>query len=150
MIKVVAKNKKAFYDYEILEKLEAGISLKGTEIKSIRMGKINLKNSFVEIINDEVFLRDCHISDYEMGSYNNHNPLRIRKLLLHKREIIILNQKVKEKGLTIVPLSAYFSSNKIKIEIALVKGKKLWDKRESLANKSAKRNIERTIKQYNN
>lgn len=131
-IKNVAKNRKAYFEYSIIEKLEAGISLTGTEVKSIRDGKVNLKGSYVSIVDGEAFLQSCHIAEYEGGAFSNHEPLRSRKLLLHKREINKLAVEIKEKGFTIIPLSMYFSRGKVKVEIGLAKGKKLWDKRESL------------------
>lgn len=148
MKKIIAKNKKALHDYEVLKKYEAGISLKGTEVKAIRAGKVNLKNSYVAIYNNEAFLENCHISEYDMGNYSNHNPLDTRKLLLHKREIVLLANSVDIKGLTIVPLSIYLVKNKIKLEIALAKGRKLWDKREHLANKTSQRDVARIMKSY--
>lgn len=144
-IRNVAKNRKAYFEYTIIDKLEAGISLIGTEVKSARDGKVNLKGSHVVIKNGEAFLEGCHIAEYSMASRDNHEPLRSRKLLLHKREIRNLEQKVKEKGLTIIPLSMYFSQGKIKVEIALSKGKKLWDKRADIAEKDSKRRTEQAL-----
>lgn len=145
--KTITTNKKAFYEYTVLYKLEAGLVLQGTEVKSARDNKVNLKGGYVSIVDGEAFLRDCHIAEYEMGSYNNHEPLRSRKLLLHKREIRKLAADVKEKGLTIVPLSMYFSNGKIKLEIGLARGKKLHDKRESLKEKDAQRNLAQISKE---
>lgn len=147
--KIISKNRKAFYDYEILEKIEAGISLTGTEIKSIRAGRVNLKNSYVDIRGGEAFLYDCHISEYSMGSYNNHDPLRVRKLLLHKKEINNLFGKIKEDGLTVIPLTLYISGSKAKLEIALARGKKKWDKRENIAKKDAERRMSQAMSPKN-
>ena len=141
----ITTNKKAYFEYIIIDKLEAGISLTGTEVKSVRNGKVNLKGSFVNIIDGEAFLNNCHIAECDNGSFNNHEPMRTRKLLLHKREINKLSAQIKEKGLTIVPLSMYFSNGKIKVEIALAKGKKLWDKRESLKTKDAELKTKRAM-----
>lgn len=146
-IKTITNNRKAYFEYTILSKLEAGISLQGTEVKSARENKVNLKGSYVSIVDGEAFLKDCHIAEYEMGSYNNHEPSRSRKLLLHKREIRKLAADTKEKGLTIIPLSMYFSNGKIKVEIGLAIGKKLWDKRESLKEKDAERKMNQTNKE---
>lgn len=146
-IKVITTNRKAFYEYTVLDKLEAGLVLQGTEVKSARDNKVDLKGGYVSIADGEAFLKDCHIAEYEMGSYNNHEPLRSRKLLLHKREIRKLAADVKEKGLTIVPLSMYFSNGKIKLEIGLARGKKLHDKRESLKEKDAQRNLAQISKE---
>lgn len=143
--RTVANNKKAFFDYNILKTIEAGIVLTGAEIKSIRAGKMNLKNSYVDIKNGEAFLVGCHIPEYEKGNRYNHEPEREKKLLLHKREIIQLFSQVKQDGLTIVPLKAYFNNGRIKVEIGLAKGKKKWDKREDLAKKDAKRKIEQAV-----
>lgn len=149
MKKIIANNRKATHDYEILDKLEAGIVLTGTEIKSIRAGRINLKNSYVDIKDGEAYLEACHISEYETGSYNNHDPLRSRKLLLHKREINYLFGKIKEKGLTVVPLSLYIVRGRAKVEIALARGKKKWDKREDIAKKDAERRMQQAISPKN-
>lgn len=149
MIKI-AENKKAYHDYFILEKYEAGIALWGTEIKSIRKHRVNLKDSYIIVKDGETFLEGAHISIFEEGNINNHEPLRRRKLLLHKKEIMKLYGKMKEEGLAIVPLVLYINDKaKVKIEIALVKGKKLYDKRETLAKKEAKRQIERALKDKN-
>ncbi len=140
--KFLARNKKAFHDYHILEKWEAGIVLKGTEVKSLRQGKANLKDSYATISKEEeVFITNMHISPYEKGNRFNHSPMRKRKLLLHKKEIYKLKQAISEKGLTVVPLSAYLKNGKVKIEISLVKGKRQYDKRESLKEKSINRDI---------
>ena len=142
--KVVASNKKAYFDFLLFDKFEAGISLLGTEIKSIRKGAINLKDSYVKITDNlEAYLINCHISPYEFGNIYNHDPKRDRKLLLNKKEILKILNKVKQEKYTVVPTQAYFSSRYLKIEIALAKGKKLYDKRESLKAKDLKREIER-------
>jgi len=138
----VTRNKKALHDYFIFESIEAGISLMGTEVKSLRDHRANLKDSYAEFRGRELFLVGAHISQYPAGNINNHDPLRDRKLLLHKRELSRLIGKVKEKGLTLVPLSIYFIGGKAKIEIALAKGKKEYDKRDAIARKTAQREIE--------
>ena len=150
-MKIVANNRKAFHDYFIERKYEAGIALKGTEVKSIRAGRMNLKDSYCDFDkNLELYLKGCHISPYTFGSYNNVDPMRDRKLLLHKRELRKLYQEIKEQGYTIVPLKAYFSRDKIKLEIGLAKGKKLYDKRQDIAKKDAARKIDHEIKSRNN
>ena len=146
-IKSIAKNKKAFHDYFILEEFEAGIELFGTEVKSIRAGTVNLKDSYVDIKNGEAFALGVHISPYEKGNIFNRDPLRPKKLLLHKKEILRLFGKEKEDGLTIIPLEIYLSGSRAKMKIALAKGKKLYDKRDAEAEKSAKRNIERALRE---
>lgn len=145
-IRVIANNKKAFHDYFILEKFEAGIVLTGTEIKSVRQGAVNLKDSWVSVKEGEAFVLGMHISPYEKGNIFNKDPLRVRKLLLHKREIHKLIGQVTQDGLSIVPLSLYLKGSRAKMEIAVVKGKKLYDKREDAAKKDAKRDIERAIR----
>jgi SsrA-binding protein len=129
--KLIASNKKAFHDYFVLQKAEAGVALTGTEVKSLRDGKANIKDSYVIIKNGEAFLFNAHISPYSHGNLQNHEPERNRKLLLHRREIEKLNEQVVEKGLTVVPLRLYFKGGKVKVEIAVVRGKKLYDKRET-------------------
>lgn len=146
-IKLISNNKKAYHDFFIEEKFEAGIELTGTEIKSVRMGNVNLKDSWISIKNLEAFVMGMHISPYEKGNIFNKDPLRIRKLLLHKREILKLFSKVSQDGYSIVPLSVYLKGSKAKMEIALAKGKKLYDKRDDAAKKSAKREIERAVKE---
>lgn len=146
MKQIMATNKKAFHDYKILETFEAGLVLTGTEVKSLRAGKVNLKDSFAKIRNSEVFLYNMHISPYERGTTVNHEPKRTRKLLLHKEQIRRLIGKTKEKGYTLIPLNIYFANNKAKIELALAQGKVLYDKRKALAEKEAKREIERAFK----
>ena len=145
-MKIVSNNKKAYHDYFILDTYEAGIELKGTEIKSVRKGSANLKDAFVRIKNDEAFIENMHIAPYEQGNRFNHDPLRTRKLLLHKKEIKKLQKEVKENGLTIIPTKLYFNTSKAKVEIALAKGKKLYDKRQDLKAKDAKRDVERALK----
>lgn len=146
-MKIITENRKARHDYTIEESFEAGIELKGTEVKSMRAGRANLKDSFAVIENGELYLYGMHISPYEQGNIFNVEPMRPRKLLMHKKEIMRLLGKTKEQGLTLVPLKAYFKKDKIKIELALAKGKKLYDKREAAAEKSAKREIEKVMKE---
>ncbi|MCQ2463740.1 MAG: SsrA-binding protein SmpB [Clostridia bacterium] len=143
----VAKNRKAEHDYFILEKYEAGIELFGTEVKSIRQGKLNLKDSWCSIEKGEIFVNGMHISPYEQGNIFNRDPLRVRRLLMHKREINRLFAEVSQQGLTLVPLSVYFVNGRAKLEIGLCKGKKTYDKRESEARRDAKRDIERSMRQ---
>lgn len=145
--KVFAQNRKAFHDYHIEERYEAGIELTGTEVKSIRSGRVNLKDSYVRVENNELFVHNMHISPYEQGNRFNHDPLRKRKLLMHRREINRLAGLTKEKGYTLVPTKLYASGGLIKVELALARGKKLYDKREALAKKEAKREIERAFKE---
>ena len=144
--KVFATNKKAFHDYAILEKLEAGISLMGTEVKAIREGRLNLKDSYALIQGGEAFLFNCHISPYSHGNRENHEPTRTRKLLLHQKEIRKLIGKTQEKGLTLVPLRVYLKRGKIKIELGVARGKKLIDKRETERRKEADREARAAIK----
>ena len=148
-IKLIANNKKAYHDYFILDKYEAGIELVGTEVKSLRMGKCSLKESFIRIDKGEVFVYNMHISPYEKGNIFNRDPLRVRKLLLHKTEINKMLGKTAEKGFTVVPLQVYFKKGKVKMEIALAQGKKLYDKRESIAKKDQRRETERDFKVKN-
>ncbi len=146
--KNVATNKKAYHDYFILEEYEAGIALHGTEVKSIRQGKVNLKDSWCAIKNGEIFANGMHISPYEHGNIFNRDPLRPKKLLMHKREINRLYSVVKQQGLALIPLSIYFNKGRAKVNIGLCKGKKLYDKREAQADKDARRNVERTMKEW--
>ena len=148
-IKLVANNKKAYHDYFIDEKYEAGIELFGTEVKSIRMGKCSVKEAFVKIDRGEVYVCGMHISPYEKGNIFNKDPLRVRRLLLHKYEIMKLNGKIAEKGYTLVPLQVYFKDGKAKMEIGLCRGKKLYDKRQDIAKKDARRESEREFKVKN-
>lgn len=145
-MKIVSQNKKAFHDYFILDTYEAGIELKGTEIKSVRKGSVNLKDSFIRIKDNEAFIENMHIAPYEQGNRFNHEPLRTRKLLLHKKEIKKLQKEVKENGLTIVPTKLYFNTSKLKVEVCLARGKKLYDKRQDIKAKDAKRDVERALK----
>ncbi|MCS7234041.1 MAG: SsrA-binding protein SmpB [Synergistetes bacterium] len=146
-MKIIAQNKKAFHDYEILETYEAGIVLQGSEIKSIRDGRVNLKDSYAKVKEGELWLYDMHISPYDKASFFNHDPLRPRKLLLHKKEIVRLIGKVNERGLTLIPLKLYINDRgKAKIELALAKGKKLHDKRKAIAEKDLRRELERALK----
>jgi SsrA-binding protein len=144
--KVLADNRKAFHDYTIEEKLEAGIELSGTEVKSIRQGKINLKESYIAVKQGEIWLLGAHISPFEQGNRFNKDPLRTRKLLMHKREIMRLYGVVKQEGLTLIPTKCYLSSGRVKIEVGVAKGKKLHDKRDALAQKQVKREIDREVK----
>lgn len=144
--KMIANNKKAYHDYFILDTYEAGIALAGTEVKSLRMGKCSIKESFIRIEDGEVFIYGMHISPYEKGNIFNKDPLRVRKLLLHKSEINKLIGKTKETGMAIVPLKVYFSKSLVKVEIGLAKGKKLYDKRDDIAKKDQKREAEREFK----
>ncbi|MBF0229243.1 MAG: SsrA-binding protein SmpB [Desulfamplus sp.] len=145
-IKIVATNKKARHDFDISGEIEAGIVLVGTEVKSIRQGKINLKDSYADVKNGEVFLKQMHISPYQNAYYDNHDPLRSRKLLLHNKEIKKLIGKVAERGFTIVPLKVYFKNGKIKVQIGLAKGKKLYDKRDTIKKKDIQREMDRDYK----
>ncbi len=143
---LVVSNRKAFHEYFILEKMEAGISLLGTEVKSLRNGRINLKDSFARVDQGQVYLYNCHISPYSHGNIANHEPTRRRKLLLSKKEIWRLFGKTREKGLTLIPLKVYFKRGWAKVELGLAKGKHLHDKRETAAKKSAQREIERAVR----
>ena len=144
--KVISTNRKAFHDFLIFDKFIAGIVLTGTEIKSIRKGMLNLKDSFAKIENDEMFLYGMHISPYEQGNRYNHKPDRVRKLLLNKREILKIQDKVKKDGVTIVPLELFLTNGFAKLEIGLAKGKKLYDKREAITKKTQERDIARLMK----
>jgi SsrA-binding protein len=148
-IKIIANNKKAYHDYFILEKYEAGIELAGTEVKSLRQGRCNLKDSWCSIVKGELFVNAMHISPYEHGNIWSKDPMRVRKLLMHKREINKLFGTLQQQGLSLIPLSAYFKGNVVKLELGLCKGKKLYDKREDAARKSAKRDIDRAMKEQN-
>ena len=148
-IKLIANNKKAFHDYFIEDTYEAGISLAGTEVKSLRMGKCSVKEAFVRIERGEVFVYGMNISPYEKGNIFNKDPLRVRKLLLHKYEINKIEAKIKEKGFTLVPLKVYFKDSLVKVEIGLARGKKLYDKRDDIAKKDLKREAEREFKVRN-
>jgi SsrA-binding protein len=145
-MKILAQNKKARHDYDIIEQFEAGIELKGTEVKSCKAGKVNLRDAYVRIKDGEAVLLNAHISEYEQGNISNHEPTRTRKLLLHKSEINKLIGKSQEKGLTIIPLKIYLRRNLVKVEIALVKGRKSHDKRSAIREKDIKREIARDFK----
>ena len=148
-IKVAAQNRKAFHDYFVEDRFEAGIELYGTEVKSIRAGTLNLKDSWCGVKNGELFLNGMHISPYEKGNIFNKDPDRTRRLLMHKREILRLNAKVKQDGYALIPLSVYFKDARVKIEVGLCKGKKNYDKRAAAAQKDARREIDRTLKDRN-
>lgn len=145
-MKVIAQNKKARHDYHLEDKYEVGIVLRGTEIKSIRAGKVNIKDSYCLIRNEEMFIMNMHVSKYDQGNIFNHDETRSRKLLLHKKEIIKINNKVNQESMTIVPLKVYIEKGLCKIEIALAKGKKNYDKRQSLKEKDMKRRIDKELK----
>lgn len=147
--KTIAQNKKAYHEYFVIESLEAGIELCGTEVKSLRAGRINLKDSWCSVDGGEIFVNGMHISPYEQGNIFNRDPMRVRRLLLHKREIMRLFGQVKQGGLTLIPLSLYFKGSKVKLQLGLCKGKKLYDKRADIAKKDAKRTMERALKEQN-
>ena len=148
-VKTVVSNKKAYHEYYILEKFEAGIELYGTEVKSIRQGTINLKEAFCMVKDGELFARGMHISPYEKGNIFNRDPLRPKRLLMHKREINKLHARIKQDGLALIPLSVYFKDSRVKLELGLARGKKLHDKRDTEAERSSNRDIERNIKSHN-
>ena len=145
--KSIATNKKAFHDYFVDDKFEAGIELFGTEVKSIRAGQVNLKDSWCDIKNGEIFVQGMHISPYEKGNIFNRDPLRVRRLLMHKREIMKLNAAIQQQGMTLVPLELYFSGSRVKIAVGLCRGKKLYDKRDDAAKRDMQRDIERHMKE---
>ena len=147
--KIIAQNKKAWHDYFVDEKYEAGIALFGTEVKSIRAGAVNLKDSYCSVKNGELFMLGVHISPYEKGNIFNREPRRERKLLMHKREIMKINGMLTQKGYTLVPLSLYFSGKNVKVELGLCRGKKLYDKRDAIAAKEVNREIDRKMKEFN-
>ncbi|MFC1489110.1 SsrA-binding protein SmpB [Thermodesulfobacteriota bacterium] len=147
-IKIVAENRKARYEYFVIDEYEAGIVLLGTEVKSLRLGSVNLKDSYARIINGEVYIHQMHIGAYPFAYYDNHDPLRKRKLLLHKKEIKKLYSKVNEKGFSLIPLRAYFLNGKVKITLALAKGKRKYDKREAIRKRDQDRDMERSKKEY--
>ena len=147
--KTITTNKKAFHDYFVLESLEAGIELCGTEVKSIRNGGVNLKDAWCSIDDGEMWIKGMHISPYEQGNIFNKDPMRVRRLLLHKKETLKLFGQIKQQGLTLIPLSLYFKGSKVKVQLGLCKGKKLYDKRDDMAKKSANREIQRSIKEQN-
>ena len=148
-IKIIAQNKKAFHDYFIIEKYEAGIELFGTEVKSLRKGGVNLKDAWCSIVEGELYVNGMHISPYEQGNIFNRDPLRVRRLLAHKREIMRLYGLLKQQGLTLIPLSLYFKGSRVKVQVGLCRGKKLYDKREDAARRDQKREAERAVKEYN-
>ena len=148
-IKQIVRNKKAYHEYNILDKYEAGIELFGTEVKSIRQGSINLKDSFCAVKNGELFAHGMHISPYEKGNIFNRDPMRPKRLLMHRSEINRLYSRIKQEGLTLIPLSAYFKSSRVKLEIGLARGKKLHDKRDTAAQRSSERDIQRNLKEQN-
>ncbi len=145
--KTIAQNKKAFHDYFVDESYEAGIELCGTEVKSLRQGRVNLKDSWCAIENGELLLKGCHISPYDFGNIFNRDPVRERRLLMHKREIMRLFGYVKQDGYSIIPLSLYFKGSRVKVQVGLCRGKKLYDKRADMAARSAKRDIQRAVKE---
>lgn len=147
-IKILAQNKKARHEYFILETYECGIELCGTEVKSMRLGKVNMTDAYASINNFEVWIKGMNVSPFEKGNIFNRDPLRERKLLMHKHEILKLSQKIKEQGLSLIPLKVYLKGSLVKVELALVKGKKLYDKREDIAKRDAKRHMDRTIKAH--
>ncbi len=146
-VKTAARNPKAFHDYFVEERFEAGIELAGTEVKSIRQGKLNLKDAWCGVKDGELWLNQMHISPYEQGNIFNKDPLRVRRLLMHKREIARLYGQIKQAGYALIPLSVYFKNGRVKVEIALCKGKKLYDKRDDAAKKDARRQIDRAMKE---
>ena len=148
-VKEIASNRKAFHDYFVLERFEAGIELFGTEVKSIRGGQVNLKDSFCTVKDGELFARGVHISPYEKGNIFNRDPMRPKRLLMHKREILKLNARVMQDGVALIPLSLYFKDSRVKVELGLCKGKKLYDKRSSEAEKQSRRDIDRMMKERN-
>ena len=147
--KTIAQNKKAYHEYFVIESFETGIELCGTEVKSIRQGRVNLKDAWCTIEKGELFVKGMHISPYEQGNIFNKDPLRVRKLLMHRREIMSLLGHVKQDGYSLIPLSLYFKGSMVKMQLGLCKGKKLYDKRADMAAKSAKRDIERAVKEHN-
>ena len=145
--KTIAQNKKAFHDYFVIESMETGIELCGTEVKSIRNGRVNLKDSWCSIDDGELYIKGMHISPFEQGNIFNRDPMRVRRLLMHKREIMRLFGTVKQDGYSLIPLSLYFKGSKVKVQLGLCKGKKLYDKREDMAARDAKRDMQRAIKE---
>lgn len=148
-LKTIAQNKKAFHDYFLEESFEAGIELCGTEVKSIRQGRVNLKDSWCSIVDGEMLVNGMHISPYEQGNIFNKDPMRVRRLLMHKREIMRLFGLVKQDGYSLIPVSLYFKGSRVKVQVGLCKGKKLYDKRSDLAARVAKRDIQRAMKERN-
>ena len=148
-IKEITSNRKAFHEYFVLERFEAGIELAGTEVKSIRAGNVNLKDAFCTVKNGELFVRGMHVSPYEQGNIFNRDPVRPRRLLMHKREILKLNARIMQDGVALIPLSLYFKDSRVMVELGLCKGKKLHDKRDSEADRQSKRDIDRIMKERN-
>lgn len=148
-LKTIAQNKKAHHDYFIMESIEAGIELCGTEVKSLRQGRVNLKDTWCSVVDGEMFVNGMHISPYEQGNLFNRDPLRVRRLLMHKKEIMRLFGLVKQDGYALIPVSLYFKGSRVKVQVGLCKGKKLYDKRAVMAEKDAKRQMERTLKEQN-
>ena len=146
-MKTIAQNKKARHDYFVEETYEAGIELCGTEVKSLRAGRVNLKDSWCSIVDGEIFVNGMHISPYEQGNIFNRDPMRVRRLLMHKKEILKLYGTVKQTGYSLIPISLYFKDSKVKLQVGLCKGKKLYDKRADMTERSAKRDMERAIKE---
>ena len=145
--KTIAQNKKAHHDYFVLESYEAGIELCGTEVKSLRAGRVNLKDSWCNIVDGEIFVNGMHISPYDHGNVFNKDPMRVRRLLMHKKEILKLFGTLQQQGLSLIPISLYFKGSKVKMQVGLCKGKMLYDKRASMAERDAKRNIDRALKE---
>ena len=148
-LRTIAQNKKAFHDYFVEESMEAGIELAGTEVKSLRQGRVNLKDSWCSVVNGELLLNGVHISPYEHGNIFNRDPVRVRRLLMHRREIMRLFGLVKQDGYSLIPLSLYFKGSRVKVQVGLCKGKKNYDKRADMAERAAKRNMERAMKERN-
>lgn len=148
-LRTITQNKKAFHDYFVEESMEAGIELTGTEVKSLRQGKVNLKDSWCSIVNGELLMNGVHISPYEQGNIFNRDPMRVRRLLMHHREIMRLFGLVKQDGYSLIPLSLYFKGSRVKVQVGLCKGKKNYDKRADMAEKAAKRDIQRAMKERN-
>ena len=149
-IKVIASNRKAWHEYHILEKYEGGMVLYGSEVKAIREGKANIKEAYIRFIDNELFTVGMHIGKYSNEGYSTHSPVRDRKLLLHKKELLKLHKMVDEKGKTLIPLSLYLKGGRVKVEFGLAQGKKMWDKRKSKMDKDVKRQVDRAMKNYNN
>lgn len=148
-LRTIAQNKKAFHDYFVEESMEAGIELTGTEVKSLRQGRVNLKDSWCSVVNEELLLNGVHISPYEHGNIFNRDPVRVRRLLMHRREIMRLFGLVKQDGYSLIPLSLYFKGSRVKVQVGLCKGKKNYDKRADMAERAAKRDMERAMKERN-
>jgi SsrA-binding protein len=146
-VKIISDNRRARHEFELIEVFEAGISLVGTEVKALRQGKANLKDSFARVEGGQLWLYNCHISPYDHGNRFNHDPLRKRRLLMHRRQILKLKSRIQEKGLTLVPLKMFFKGNWAKVDLALAKGKQLYDKRETIAKRDNKRQLDRVMKQ---